>query len=342
MTKLDTMFPLSFSYSSLSSFWSCELKGFRASIQHLRPPNDNPDLLAGGAFAKACELARKGYYNEGLSQEEAIEIGKAYILASPDTGHAIKTNERVAYSFEKYIEVFPFNQECKPCVLEDGSHAIEYKFEIDTGIPHPDFPDRNILFTGISDGLYGLYEVSSKKRIETYIIDEKTTSRIYRLPGAKVVDLEKEANVFRASSQLIGYCVVAEMLGIKVDAALIRRIPILKTYEPAYELEIPITQFMKDRWAISTFSKIESLKQKYLLYKENKGTYPQQFFYPTYGNSCNAYARPCPYIEGCLTKDGEQLLSTIYEQKVSKVNENGERESVPLAEFKKLLKSGKE
>jgi len=339
MSKLDVIFPLTISNSSLSTFWSCELKGFRASIQHLKGVNSNPDLLAGGAFAKACEIARKSFYNEGTSQEEAIARGMDYILTSPDTGHAIKTNERVAYAFQKYITEFPFNSEFKPCTLPDGSHAIEYKFEIDTGIPHPDLPDRNILFTGVLDGLYE--QVINGKVTNRYVLDEKTTARVSRISGTKSVDLEKEADIFRASGQLIGYAFAAENLGINITSGLIRRVPILKNHEPAYELEIPITKFMREQWAVSTFEKIRELVAKYEYYKGNilnvKGANPHSVFYPTYGGGCNAYNRLCPFIEGCLTKDGESLLAATYKQEVNIMREDGERVSIPIVSYKKEL-----
>jgi len=335
MSNLETMFPLTISNSSLSTFQSCELKGFRANIQHLKGVNSNPDLLAGGIFAKACEIARKTFYNEGFCQEEAIARGVEYILNSESIVHTIKTNERVAYNFEKYIETFPFNRFFKPCTLSDGSHAVEFRFELDTGIQHPDFPSKNILFTGFLDGLYE--QVVDDKVVGRYVLDEKTTSRISRIPGTKIVDLEKEADNFRASGQLVGYAVAAENLGISITGGLIRRIPLLKNYEPAFELEIPITRFMKDQWIVSTFSKIEELVEKYKIYKKTKPQFPHGVFFPTYGTSCHVYNRTCPFIEGCLTKDGETVLATTHKQEVSFTNKDGERKLISLHEVKKTL-----
>ncbi len=340
--SIDTFFPLIFSNSLLSSFWSCELKGFRSNIQHLVGSGTNPDLLAGSAFASACEIARKAYYEEGISQDEAIELGEEFILNSPDTGHKIKTNERVALTFKKYIKDFPFTKEFKPCELADGSHAIEYQFKLDTGIAHPDLPDRNIMFSGMLDGLYE--KSYNGEVISRYVLDEKTTARINRIPGTKVVDLEKEADIFRASGQLIGYSFAAEKVGIDITSALIRRVPILTAHEPAYELEIPITPFMKARWAEATFEKIQELKDRYIYYKENilgvKGAYPHSVFYPTYQASCNSYFRQCSYISGCLYEEGEELLEATYKQEVLVLNKDGTRIRVPLEEYKKKVGYG--
>jgi len=333
--SLDTLFPLTLSNSSLASFISCELKGFRAHIQHLKSPVSSPDLLAGGSFAKACELARKAFYNEGKTQEEAIQLGEEYILNSESVEHPIKTNERIATVFRKYIEDFPFTGGFKPCTLPDGSHAIEFRFEVDTGIPHPDLPDRNIMFTGLLDGLYE--RIVDGKVVDRYVLDEKTTSRISRIPGTKVVDLEKEADNFRASGQLIGYAFAAENLGIDITSALIRRVPILKNHEPAYELEIPITTFMKEQWAVATFTRIQELVDKYKAFKESGEIYPHSKFLPTYSGSCNSYNRVCNFMAGCLYKEGEDLLRVTTTQKVSVIGEDGERTEISLEDFKKQL-----
>lgn len=342
MSKLDIMFPLSFSNSSLSSFNTCSLKGFRSSIQKLVGNNTaSGHLLAGGAFASACEMARKAYYVDKLSQEEAIDLGVELILTSPDTGHAIKTNERVAFTFKKYIQEFPFVDSFRPCELEDGSFAIEYSFSLDTGIPHPDLPDRNIMYTGILDGLYE--KVIDGEVISRFVLDEKTTGSVFRVKGSKnaaypngLVDLDKELNLFKTSSQMIGYAFAANAFGIEIDSALIRRSPILTKHEPAYELKIPITPFMKEMWAISTFEFIAELSERYTYYRDKiKGTkvFPHTVFYPTYSNSCNAYGEECKYMAGCLNKQGEQVLAVTHKQMVGEIVE-GKRILTPLKEYK--------
>ena len=344
MSKLDIMFPLSFSNSSLSSFSTCSLKGFRSSMQKLVGSNTKSGhLLAGGAFASACEEARKAYYIKKLSQEEAVAIGVDLILDSPDTGHAIKTNERVALAFRKYLKEFPFVDNFRPCELEDGSHAIEYEFSLDTGIPHPDLPDRNIMFTGILDGLYEKLSTSGEI-VSRFVLDEKTTGDVFRISGSKcaaypngLVNLDKELNLFKTSGQMIGYSYAANSLGINIDSALIRRVPIMSKHEAAYELKIPITPFMREMWAISTFEFISELKDRYIYYRDNvkdvKGSYPHSVFYPTYSNSCNAWGEECRYMAGCLNREGGQVLAVTHKQMVGE-RVDGKRILTPLKEYK--------
>ena len=56
MGKLLTYFPDKFSASMLSELSNCETSFFRHYIQHLNTSVRNPDLIAGGHIAKACEI----------------------------------------------------------------------------------------------------------------------------------------------------------------------------------------------------------------------------------------------------------------------------------------------
>jgi len=337
---LDVLFPISVSNSSLSG--SCETSFFRSSIQHLHSSISNGDLNAGGIFASACEMVRVDYYDKGMPEDEAVEKAVEFILRAEDTGHAIKTNERLALTFRKYIQAYPLTMNgFRPAKLENGTHAIEYRFEVDLGIPHPDFPKRTIKYTGLLDGVFQQYHEG--KVVKTYVLDEKTTGRISRVKGTKAVDLEKEADNFRLSSQLIGYSWAMNSLGLKVDHALIRKVPLLTTYEPAFELELPITKFMMTRWRNTLQAKVEELVEKYKYYKANEGTpgsTVHDAFYPSYGSSCNAWNRLCPYAQGCMIERGEELLGTIMEQNVSVLQKDGTRVKIKLNEYKLMIERG--
>lgn len=95
--KIETLFPLTISDSSLSDLYLCELLWFRKYCQKLTTSVHNPDLIAGKAFAKACELTRKAYYNDKVDEEDAISIGYDYILNSEDTYDTKKSLERIAF-----------------------------------------------------------------------------------------------------------------------------------------------------------------------------------------------------------------------------------------------------
>ena len=310
---LNTFFPLKFSASMLEEMHRCEMSFFRTYIQNLSGYPKSPDLIAGGHVAKACEIVRTSYFNENLSTREAIERGKEYILEAEDTGDTIKSNENVAYCLEKYFNKFKLDEALPPCKLIDGTHSVEYKFDFDLGIPHPDMPGKNITFTGRLD--YICEDVQVNRTIR-YGLDEKTCKAIFRSPGTKFIDYAKEAAKYRTNSQIISYAWACKQLGIDLEEFLIRRIPIMAEYEPAFELRIPINKYLIESWFRTTYSKIHEFVDKYNRYKAYGGDI-YKYFYPSLQElACLSYSRPCRWMEGCTSKDGEFLLTERYSQRI--------------------------
>lgn len=331
MTNLSTLFPINFSNSMLASLAVCELKFFRENIQKLSNGEKSHHLIAGTLFAKGCEIIRKSYFNEGMLEEDAIDEGCYYILLAEDTGDSLKSNERLALTLRKYFQRFPLSSGLKPCKLIDGTFAIEYSFEFDLGIPHPEIPEQNLIFKGKLDGLYE--KTLPTLQVKRYVVDEKTASSVHRITGTKIVDIQKEEAAFKTDSQLLIYHWAARKLGIETQASLIRKIPILTKHEDAFELDIPINQFMIDMWWDSTINQINELVEKYKFYKA-KGGLPQVAFKPVYkGTNCTVWGSKCKFMDGCLSKDGEAILQSSFQQIVSS---SDDPTGVPLEEYKKL------
>ena len=169
---------------------SCELRWFRNNVQRYVPKgflNDtnigkSSDLVAGGLFAEGVELVRNAYFLDGLEEDDAIEKGFSHIIRGESIQAPIKTNERMAKALRRYFQVFPLEEGLVPCQLSDGTVAVEYRFEFDLGIPHPDFPERNILFVGVLDMLA---ERKLGSYLQRVVLDEKTTSSVSRIPNSK-------------------------------------------------------------------------------------------------------------------------------------------------------------
>ncbi|MFA5670270.1 MAG: Hint domain-containing protein [Balneolaceae bacterium] len=638
MSKIDTLFPIAFSNSMMNDLWQCELLWFRKYCQKFRSTAVEPDLIAGGLFAKGCEIVRKAYHNDKKDPEEAIELGSNYILEAVSTQHSEKTNERVAFALRRYFRSFPLDSSLTPVELADGTFAIEYCltgdhevltkqgwvrldelskgeailtwdkgtvvwdipysyiekeytgnlvkiegkfnvsclgvpehrvpvynkytnkfktytlgtltnndneyilssgiladnvgmelpvdvarfivalqadgsfvrnnkgvftgavcfgfkkerkiarlielldnlqysytktlqaagvtyfyihkndttskllelmtkdkllgswlldfgvktlnivleelqywdghaysygtvyvskqkvnvdilqaiaamcgkattihqqgayrlvitnnprhklrtlmqykeevpfsgkvycpnvkssyfmirhnnkvsitgncFEFDLGIPHPELPDTNLTYKGKLDGLYEYR--SNGVRDEIVVLDEKTTNKLKRINGTKLIDRTKEELLYKTNGQFIGYHWAARQLGVKTEKSLIRKVPIAATYEAPVELIIPVTPFQIEIWSTTMVNKIEELKDKYLYYKQNGGL-PHVAFYPILGNGCNNYARPCYVNDGCFDKYGEQLIAGKYQQVVW---DSAKQLEVPLSQFK--------
>lgn len=328
MSKIDTLFPIAFSNSMMSDLWVCELAWFRKYCQKFVNSTKEPDLIAGGNFAKGCEIVRKAYHNDKKDPEEAIELGSNYILEAEDTRHSEKTNERIAFALRRYFRRFPLDSNLTPVELADGTFAIEYAFEFDLGIAHPELPETNLTYKGKLDGLYEYR--SHGVRDEIVVLDEKTCKKLYRIAGTKLVDKTKEELIYKTNGQFIGYHWASRQLGINPSKTLIRKVPIGATYEEPIQLEIGITPFQIEIWSTTLFNKIEELKDKYLYYKEHGGL-PQTAFYPVLSHGCLDWDRPCIFSDGCFDKLGEKLIAQKYEQKVW---DSAKQLEVPLTQFK--------
>jgi len=336
--NLDTFFPEVFSDSMLGQVFNCELSWFRQNCQKYNSFQTNPDLRAGQIFAKGCELTRKAFYLEKLPLREAIEVGETYIAEAEDTQHQEKSNILIARRFRKYFETFPLDGEFRPVKLENGEYAIEYKFEINLPILHPE-TNKPLVFKCILDTI----EEQSLPggRIRTILNDEKTTSKLSRVPFSVspqypngIVDIEKETNKFRLSSQLLAYSWAAKTLGIKIDQAHIKRVPLGKEYEPAIRIDIDISEFSIDNWYSSILNKISHLTASYKVWKETSEI-PQVYFKPSYKDDCvSSYGRLCPYLRGCTSKDGEEMLRQMYPQVVY---DRENKIMIPLKEYKEKL-----
>ncbi len=329
MSNLPTFFPLSFSVSSMKSLHKCAMLTFREQIQHLSAYSKNPDLIAGGHVAKACELARVAYFTEGKDEDECIELAQEYILDAEDTGDTVKTNEATAFALGQYFRKFRLSEALPPCSLSDGTHAVEYKFELDTGIEHPEIKGRNIVFSGRLDYLC---EKIIGNVVTRHGLDEKTCKSVYRVQGSKTIDYAKEADRYRLDSQILSYCFAARALGVPLTSFFIRRIPIMKDFEPAFELELQVNDFMLDLWWKGTRELIMDYKEKYLLYKS--GLYNEgEVFIPKYQeHACLSYGKTCRYLDGCFSKDGVGFLTERFSQRIW---DRDKREEVDLLTYLK-------
>lgn len=335
---IDTLFPLVFSSSMLGDVWGCEFLFYRKYCQRLVGGNKSTDLIAGGYFARACEIVRKAYYNDKIDFHDAVDIGYEYIQGEQETGDPIKTNERLARALKSYFRKFPLTAtNITPCQLEDGTYAIEYEFSIDLGIPHPDFPDRSIVFNGKLDML--AEQLFNGQVVNRFVLDEKTAKRVYRIKGTELPDIPKHKQEYMLRGQFLAYHWAAWLLGIETKQTLVRRVPIMSNPEPAFEIPVEVDKYRVKRWMEATLEKIWDLRSKYLLIQ--KGERPEhRVFYPVYNEHCHAFNRPCPYIAGCLYSEGEEELLSTHRQGV-RYPEIVEGSEVSLAEYKMMIKEGK-
>ena len=214
MTTLH--FPPTIDSTILANFRSCPQKAFRQYFQHWKPKNESVHLVAGGAYAKGLEVARRAFYEDKRPPDECEALGIGALIQAygnfecpPDSA---KSLERTAGALEFYFDQYPLGVDnAIPITWGDGRRGIEFSFAEPLSIFHPETGDP-ILYTGRSDMVVDFAG-------GVYIEDDKTASSL----GASW------SKQWEHRSQFTGYCWGARRIGIPAQGVLVRGVSILKT-----------------------------------------------------------------------------------------------------------------
>lgn len=245
------MFPHAWDSTMLATFRSCPQKLFRTYVEHWKPKAESVHLVAGGAFAKGIEVARKCFF-EGYSDEdgsypagdretaEAVGV-KALVKAYGDfecPPDSAKSLERTAGALEFYFQAYPLGADgLTPVQFSNGAAAIEFSFAEPLNVLHP-VTDDPILYTGRCD-LIGEFSGG------IYCVDEKTTSSLG----------QSWSRQWEMRAQFTGYQWAAQRAQLNVQGTLVRGVSILKTkydtqqaitYRSPYEVERWMAQTLRD------------------------------------------------------------------------------------------------
>lgn len=269
------MFPHTIDSTMLAAFRSCPQKMKLSYVDHWKPKSDSVHLVAGGAFAKGIEVARKAFF-EGKriwaeswdvlveqpephyerstrwheeddptlagNTEESQGLGLAALMAAYGDfecpSDSAKSLERTAGALEFYYANYPFGADgTSPVTFANGRRGIEFSFAEPLPFAHP-VTGNPILYTGRADMVADFAG-------GTYVFDEKTTSQL----GASW------SRQWELRSQFTGYVWAAQRTGLAVQGAVVRGVSILKTkydtqqaitYRSAYEIERWLSQVVRD------------------------------------------------------------------------------------------------
>lgn len=316
------MFPHTFDSTMLAAFRSCPQKMFRTYVEHWKPKTESVHLVAGGAFAKGIEVARKVYF-EGLypaygrfHHEDGGEYSKqlegdlawapgakgdkqvaeaeglrALMIAYGDfecPADSAKSLERTAGALEFYFDQYPLDTDSKvPVTFVDGRRGIEFSFALPLGVNHPVTGDP-ILYTGRADMI-------AEFAGGIYIVDEKTTSSL----GASW------SRQWEMRGQFTGYCWAAKESGIPVSGAIIRGVSILKTKYDTQEAITNRAQHEIDRWK---FQSERDITRAIAMWKEGYWDYALDGACAEYGG--------CSLVDICKSPSPEDWLPIRFEQRV--------------------------
>lgn len=320
------MFPHAVDSTMLASFRSCPQKFFRQYLQHWKPKGESVHLVAGGAFAKGIEAARKTFFEGQVSQpfwlhpetkersESLIhgvkaswedidcesgnrtlaeEYGIGALMAAygefecpPTSG---KSLERTAGALEFYFEQYPLGADgMLPVTFPNGRRGIEVSFAEPLPFEHPVSGDP-ILFTGRADML-------AEFAGGVYIVDEKTTSSL----GASW------SRQWEMRGQFTGYSWATKAsLGLDASGTIIRGVSILKT---KYDTQQAITYRLGweiDRWLEQT---LRDLARMQAMWEAGWWDYAMD-------NACGEYGG-CSMLQVCKSQEPESWLPMYFEQRV--------------------------
>lgn len=311
MTHSPT-FPTSLDSTMLSAYTDCPQKFFLEYCLKLAPSGVSPDLHAGGALAAGFEAARKGFYFENLSQEEATFAGLAAFTKywgwyEPPEKH-VKTYLNCAFALSEYFNKYPMKTDhARPIRLPDNRPAVEYTFALPTDVPHPETGEP-ILFSGRCDLVASLRDNGGA----IAVVDEKTTKSISNTFFRK----------WSMRGQFYGYAKALQMTGLDVEYALIRGIGLQVSEIVFAEVLQPLTDFNIDKWWVATNQKIAEIagRWKYmnarridvakelrlpasdpkLIEYQNKVSHTPWTY--AFGEACEGFSG-CAFKKNCLSKN---------------------------------------
>lgn len=324
MTTARPMFPHTIDSTILAAFRSCPQKAFRAYIQHWKPKEESVHLVAGGAFAKGIEVARRAYFegvqvvgktenvfDEATGQykrkvtwdddgptivpgqaEVAQELGLAACMVAygdfecpPDSA---KSLERTVGALEFYYSQYPFGADgATPITFADGRRGIEFSFAEPLDFRHPVTGDP-VLYTGRADMI-------AEHSNGIYVFDEKTTTQL----GATW------PRQWELRSQFTGYIWAAQRAGINTNGAWVRGVSILKTKYDTAQTPTYRTPYEIERWYKQVHRDLARMQQ---CWEEGWWDYDLDHACAEYGG--------CQFQRVCKSSDPEIWLPMQFEQRV--------------------------
>lgn len=316
------MFPHAVDSTILAAFRSCRQKAFLTYINHWKPKSESVHLVAGGAFARGIEVARRAYF-EGVyiepvvSNEFDAEVGhyvrkvtwteragesgdaeaaqllglQALVAAYGDfecPPDSAKSLERTAGALEFYFANYPFGMDgTDPVTFPNGRRGIEFSFAEPLDFRHPVSGDP-ILYTGRAD-------MVAHFASGTYVFDEKTTSQL----GASW------ARQWELRSQFTGYVWAAQRTGLAVQGAVVRGVSILKTKYDTQQALTYRSPYEVDRWLGQVHRDLKLMQQ----------CWEEGYWDWDLDHACSEYGG-CMFQSVCKSDDPGAWLPMYFEQRV--------------------------
>lgn len=298
--KLEPRFPALIDSTMRNDFVSCEKQFQYSRIFGLSPKGGSVHLVAGGAFARGCEVTRRKFYAEGLDEMSAIVEGvlaawEHYGDFEPPEKYTTKSPERVAYALVEYFTEYPLATDAiQPYFRADGKPAIEFEFSFPLETLHPDTGDP-LLYGGRFD-MVGEYLSS------LWVVDEKTTTRL----GPQWL------KSFTLRGQLLGYTYAAKSFDLPVNGFIIRGLSFLRDYYGHAQVIEQVPDYRLDQWREQIEIDAKQMVKAYERFRNSPEGAVHDGFSWAFGEACNSYGG-CPFKNLCDKQDWKDWWQQYFE-----------------------------
>ncbi len=276
----------------LGTFRSCPQKAFRQYLQHWKPGTESIHLVAGGAFATGLEVARKAFYSDGKSADDAQGLGLEALLRKYGNHEFLdsespKSWQRMAGALEYYFTQYPLGADgARPHKFGD-THGIEFSFAEPLDTLHPVTGDP-LVYAGradmVADAFGGLF-----------LFDEKTTSRLGKT----------WLNQWDHRSQFTSYCWGLRGAGFRPTGIVVRGVSILKDkYETAQAITYR-ADWEVDRWKAQVERDLARMIE----------CWRTGYWDWNLDHACNEYSG-CAFTRPCKSPDPDKWLEMEFTRRV--------------------------
>lgn len=228
-------FPEYIDSSMRGTLASCQTAFKNSYILNLATREESVHLVAGGAFARGLEVARKEYYSGRMPAPDAVEAGcyaaiQEYGDFQPPEG-SNKTVVRVVQGISFYFQTWPlYSDHIQPWKLKNGEPAVEFSASLPLDVRHP--------VTGNPIIYCGRFDMLGEFNKTCFVVDEKTTSQLG----------QSWLKNWTLRSQQTGYTWLARESGYQTAGAIIRGISFLKNGFGSAEVIEYRPDWMVQRW----------------------------------------------------------------------------------------------
>lgn len=304
--EINPKFPVALDNTIVSAWRKCRRLMWYEHVLGCGSPVKNEHLHFGACYAKGLETARKAFYAEGRSVEDAIAIGSQAIMTAwgeyippQDT---VKTLANCIDAFDRYLTIhYPFGRD--PFIPyrsgADSPPMIEFSFAIPLPIDHPDTGEP-LLYCGRADQVSVMADACGGAPWTAegvWAQDEKSTK-----------DMGPTwANQWRLAGQFLGYAYALRERGLKVSGALVRGVCLYKRADPKFQdAIIPFDDARIDRWHSDLIMTVREMVEFYRYYASHSSYPPMDW-----GFSCAAYGG-CSFLDMCEVNNPTPFLETTY------------------------------